>query len=108
MLYRYGLTVQYEKQYGDGGGIAKDGTEIVDLTRVRTVLSAACNPLTSAQLSKLALACKDDYVTVKYTDPVSGDDKTAEMIPELSAASKALDKGGLVYWQGVVITMRER
>lgn len=106
-LYRYGLAIQYSKVYGGNGGTLMDGTEVVDLVKVRTILTAACNPLTSERLSKLAEVCREEYVIVDYEDP-SGARQRKEMIPELSAATKSLTVGGITHWEGAVLTLRER
>lgn len=106
-LYRYGLAIQYSKVYGDNGGVLVDGTEVVDLVKVRTILTAACNPLTSERLSKLADVCREEYVVVDFEDP-NGGRQRKEMIPDLSAANKSLTVGGITYWEGLVITLRER
>lgn len=107
-LYRYGVAVQYQKVYGDGGGTTLSGEEIVDLRAVKTVITAACNPLTSARLSALSETCKSEYVFVRYTDPEAGADVEKTMIPELSAVNKSLTVDGVTYWKDAVITLRER
>lgn len=107
-LQRYGIAIQYEKVYGNNGGLMINGSETVDLVKVRKVLTAACNPLTSAQLSTLADVCKREYVSVRYTDPAEGGDVRIDAVPTLSAASEALITGGITYWTGAVITLRER
>lgn len=106
-LYRYGLAIQYEKVYGNGGGKMRDGTETVDLLRVRTVLTAACNPLTSEQLTKISDACKGDYVLAGFLSP-DGTKQWLMMIPELSTVNKSLTVSGVTYWEGLVITLREK
>lgn len=108
LIYRYGFTVQYEKVYGKNGGQMLNGRETVDLVRVRKVLTAACNPLTSTQLSELAEVCKREYVAVRYTDPSEGGDVRIDAIPALSVVNKSLVTGGTTYWTDAVITLRER
>ena len=107
-LYRYGFAVQYEKVYSSNGGLMMDGRETVDLVRVRRVLTAACNPLTSEQLSALADMCRREYVAVRYTDPAEGGDVRIDAIPSLSVVNKSLTAGCTTYWKDAVITLRER
>ena len=107
-IYRYGFTVQYEKVYGKNGGQMLDGTEVVDLVRVRKVLTAACNPLTSAQLSTLEEVCRREYVAVRYTDPAEGGDVRIDAVPSLSVVNKSLVSNGVTHWTDAVITLRER
>ncbi len=107
-LYRYGMTVQYEKIYGKAGGQTLDGRELVDLIRVRPILVCACNPMTSDEFSRLATVCAEDYIFVSYTDPKTGGDVRMEAVPILSAAKKTLVINGVTYWEGAVITLKER
>lgn len=107
-IYRKGLAVQYKKVYGKNGGTMIDGSQTVDLLTVKTVLSAACNPLTSARLSALSSVCRDEYIFVEYADPEAGADLRLEMIPELSTAKKTMVVNGVTYWEGVTISLTER
>lgn len=107
-VYRKGLAVQYKKLYGKNGGTMLDGSQTVDLLAVKTVLTATCNPLTSARLSALSAVCRSECISVQYSDPEAGGDIRLEMLPELSVAKKSLVVNGVTYWEGVVISLTER
>ena len=104
---RYGYNVSRERVGGPNGGESKVGYTIVDLARTRAVLDMGLNPLTQAEYSALLTDFEEPYVLVDYYDDRDGALRRAEMVPELSAGTKA-NVRGKVWVKDMNLTLRER
>lgn len=105
---KYEYQVSYIREGGGHDGIMQDGSETVDTLTIKAQLSIPANSLTRQQLQRLSRLLLMDYVTVTYFDTATNGERTAEFIGDLEACQPVLYLGEQVYWDGAVISLRER
>ena len=98
----------HEKVRGPNAGTSMGGTEILDTIKVRNGFETTIGLMSQTQYTSIISLIKEDYLTVSYDDPDTGESVTREMI--LSAGSVTqipLLSGGYAY-KNMAVTFRER
>lgn len=90
---RYGYNVSRERVEGPNSGSTKAGYYRVDLIRTRAILEMELNPLTQDEYAALLRQFEEPSVSVDYYDDKDTAMRRVEMIPEMSAGTKAFVKG---------------
>lgn len=103
---RYGYSVSRERIEGPNGGSTKAGYYLVDLIRTRVILEMELNPLTQDEYAALLRQFEEPCVFVDYYDDMDKAMRQVEMIPELSAGTKAFVKGR-TWIKGLGLVLRE-
>ena len=89
-------------------GRTMDGTMQRGRVATKIRLDITCRPLTSTELSTVLTAIYPEYVTVAYTDPMSGS-VSKSMYSNNNPASYLLVKpDGTEWWTGVSFPLIER
>lgn len=109
-LVAYGFTYEREPQYAKSI-TTMDGLDHTAKIRDIVKLTVPIIPLTEAQLGTvLALFPSGGaYVSVTYSDPITGADRTVQFKYETRTANiKVKYSNGKTYWDGLVISLTER
>lgn len=96
------------KVEGRNSGTATDGTDIIDLIRVKDSWTLPGNALNAENYAKLLAICSLDYVTATYPHPSTGEPVTKAMVPTLSEAARKPITGRGIWYAGWTLTLKER
>ena len=89
-------------------GRTMDGTMMRGRVAIKVTLSITCRPLTQAESEIVLNAILPEYVTVTYTDPMSGV-VTKSMYSNNTPASYMMRKpDGTGWWSGITFPLIER
>lgn len=102
-----GETIEYVKIHGDHEGVVLSGSTIEEILAIKVQLSYPCEYLTWDQLKELAVLVSNDIVQVTYYDPKESGERTVNMKPSMSAATKVLEQDGIRYYGGATIDLEE-
>lgn len=107
-----GYTVQYRKIMGANSVTTLDGTYHEDVLAYKAVIATELRPMTSAQLSAIATACKNCQKAT-YFDAMTNTSVTKDVIATLSSASLVMNDTANTIWNnnttsGVILTIEER
>ena len=75
-------------------------------TKIR--LDITCRPLTEAEAQIVLNLIMPEFVTVRYSDPMTGTVVTRTMYSNNNPASFLLMKGNIGYWDGISFPLIER
>lgn len=107
-INKFVYSVGYEKREGTNGGMMLDGSETVDILAYKAVVSVDTNAMEAAELSALVTALLKPYVQLTYWDTRSNAPRTAEFIPDVSAAPLGFVTQDRKIFDAFTITLRER
>lgn len=108
-MNKYTYTVTYEQREGGNGGLAKDGSMILDILAYKAVITFETNGLKGADLAAMVSSLEGDFLPVTFTDPKTNSTRTAEFHASVGELSTAMWKGGNVTWyKATEITLTER
>jgi hypothetical protein len=85
-----------------------DGNLNRDRITVKRQIDMTFSILTMAQVSGILQAMKDIYFDVEYPDPMVGDYVTKTFYVGNRPTPMAIEKNGVIYWDGLKITLTER
>jgi hypothetical protein len=85
-----------------------DGTLNRDRVTVKRQIDMTFSILTMAQVSGILQSMKDIYFDVEYPDPMIGDYTTKAFYVGNRPTPMAIEKNGVIYWDGLKITLTER
>ena len=105
---RWGVGWAPMKVTGPNQGISQGGSVIMDLVKVKDVLTLQGNDVLQSTYNALRTVCAADTVTATFTHPASGETVTRVMIPTLSEARQKPMHGGRVWLSGWTLTLEER
>lgn len=92
----------------DDAGRTLDGVMHRGRIAIKAKLDISCIPLTSAQLKTVLSAIEPETVSVTYTDPQRGSERTAQFYATSVPASFLMrDRGGVERWGGVSFSLVE-
>lgn len=93
----------------DSGRDTQDATMYNTVIATKYELELTCRALTTAQMSALlSPLMNNDWVTVAFTDPVSGADVTKTMYCTEPDVSYLMCRNGVDYWETSTIKLVER
>ena len=85
-----------------------DGNLNRDRITVKRQIDMTFGILTMAQVSGILQAMKDIYFDVEYPDPMVGGYVTKTFYVGNRPTPMAIEKNGVIYWDGLKITLTER
>ncbi len=104
-----GLKWQRNDVDGWEAGRAMDGTMYRQRISSKVRLDISCHPLKTSETSVVLSAIKPEYVTVTYTDPELGANRTATFYSNNNPASFLIRKpNGDEYWSEITFPLVER
>lgn len=93
---------------GPNAGRTLDAEMHRDRVATKIRLDCTCAPLTTSQASQLLQAIQPEYVTVTYTDLLSGSVKrNVRMYSNNIPATHCVVHNGEDYWEGIVFPLIE-
>lgn len=105
---KWGVRWSPVKVTGPNEGISQGGHVIIDLLRVKDLLTLQGNDVEQRVYSALQAVCAEGSVTAVFTHPATGKTVNETMIPTLSEAAQKPMPGGKVYLSGWTLTLEER
>lgn len=105
---RTGAVYAPVKVEGNNSGTAMDGTDIIDLIRVKDSWVLPGNALSAEHYAKLLGICSLAYVTATYPHPSTGEPVTKSMVPTLSEAGRKPIPGRGIWYVDWTLTLKER
>ena len=75
-------------------------------TKIR--LDITCRPLTAAEAATILALIQPEWVTVTYSDPMSGTRSNVVMYSNNNPASYLMQKGSTEYWDGITFPLIEK
>lgn len=104
-----GLKWQRADVDGPNAGRQQNGDLIRDRVAIKTRWDVTCRPLKSDELAKILTAIHPEYVTVRYTDPMTNSIQTGTFYSNNIPASFAMRKpDGTEWWQGVTFPIIQK
>lgn len=97
-INKYSYTMEYEQREGDNGGIAKDGSNILDILAYKAVITCETNGITGDDLAALLTLLQGDFLQVTFTDTRTNTDRTALMHATIGESQNAFWKGDSIVW----------
>lgn len=99
------------KVYGSSRGDLLDGGHIADMLHLRKNLQMTFVAMAEADVSVIASKCCQEYVTLGFSDPISGTNISGTYEPILNSLDMAIDSGDALgdtqnkrYWYGFSVT----
>lgn len=109
VINKYRYRVAYTRTLGKNGGTLLTGEEIIDVLRVRAVLTLSMNFLTDAEIEEALDLFTRDSVEVVFYDPRERSERSATFIPDMSQATLGIMSEEKTLWRdGVTLTLREK
>lgn len=94
---------------GQNTGRSLDNAYLIrDRIAVKVRLDITCRPLKTSEIKTVLQAVYPEYVTVAYTDPMTGGTVTKQMYSNNIPASFLMIKGTEEWWGGVTFPLIER
>lgn len=84
-----------------------DGRLTRDRITVKRQIEMAWPPLQWEVLSELMQAMQDEFVQITYPDPMTGQQETKSFYAGDRTAPVALERNGVMWWQGLEVTLTE-
>jgi len=103
-----GIKWQRSDVDGPNTGRGLNGQLIRDRLGIKRRLDVTCKPLTTSEASRILTAIEPEWVTVTFTDPMSGTTVTKTMYSNNIPASIAMIKDGVEYWNGITFPLIEK
>lgn len=108
-MNKYSYSVTYEQREGGNGGMAKDGSSILDLLAYKAVISFETNGLPGTDLASMVSALDGEFLTVTFTDPKQNTTRTGLFHASVGELASAMWKAGNITWyKSVQITLTEK
>ncbi|QJC53053.1 hypothetical protein HGI30_16715 [Paenibacillus albicereus] len=85
-----------------------DGTLNRDRVAVKRQIQMSWNALTMAQISALLKQMSGVFFQFRYPDPMAGVYTTKTMYVGNRPAPMAMEKNGVIYWNGLKVTLTEK
>lgn len=109
-----GYRVLPTKVYGSSRGDLLDGGHIADMIHLRKNLEISFVAMAEADVSAIATKCCQEYVTLGFSDPISGTSIIGVYEPILSSLDMAIDSGYAIgdtqnrrYWYSFSVTFEQ-
>lgn len=107
-----GFRVKPRKVFGSSRGDLLNGGHIADMIVLKKDLEVSFVAMVEADVSTIAAKCTQEYVTLGFSDPISGTDLSGKYEPTLESLEMAVDKGQAIgdtagtkrYWYGFNVT----
>lgn len=97
-----GLKLEISDIDGPNAGRLKNGDMQRDRIATKYKWTLNCRPLTSAELSTILTAIRPEYVSVRYTDPVTNTDKSSTYYSNnIPISLSTVYKNGVMLWKGL-------
>lgn len=94
---------------GTNAGRAMDATMYRDRVAIKFKFTITCRPLTMSEAATVLSAIEPEYVSVTYTNPMTGSDTTGEAYSNNVPATYLFkDKSGTEWWTGITFPLIER
>lgn len=104
-----GLQWQRADVDGEGAGRVLSGTMIRDRKAIKIRMDVTCRPITAEEQSIILQAIEPEYVTVRYTDPVTNTVKTGTFYSNNIPSTYAMkDRYGKEWWSGLTFPLIQR
>ena len=103
-----GIKWQRNDVDGPNAGRGLDGTLIRDRVAIKRRLDVTCKTLTTEEAHIILTAIEPEWVTVSYTDPMSGTTLAKTMYSNNIPATIAIVKNGVEYWTGITFPLIEK
>lgn len=108
-INKYSYSVTYEQREGGNGGMAKDGSLILDVLAYKAVITFETNGMKGADLAELVSDLEGDFLTVAFTDPKTNATRTAMFHATVGELATAMWKSGNIVWyKSTQITLTEK
>ena len=108
MFTRYGYDTDYFKVEGNAGGIMLDGSETVDVLRIKALVTMAVMPMTEVEMSRFVNLVSSDYVDVTYFDIKQLGYRTIKAIPsEVSTRHLMTNAFDDEMWSAKAVSFKE-
>lgn len=78
-----------------------------DRVAVKRQIEMSFAPLTATDISSILTAMQDEFFDFYYPDPMTGTYLTKSMYVGNRPAAVAIEKGGVLWWEGLQITLTE-
>ena len=105
LIQQKGLTVR--RQDLESGVTTMDGKTHRGKIVSKTVIEVTCIPMVTADLNELAALLENEYLTVYYTDPASGNRFAQMFVKERPSALLVHYRDGKEYWDGISFKLEE-
>jgi hypothetical protein len=100
--------VSYDKVEGPNSGTSIGGTSILDVVKVKTILTLKTGLLTTEKFTKFTDMANNSYVTVKYDLNDTGNPVELVMIPTAGKARQVPLLGGGYVYKNIPFELREK
>lgn len=84
-----------------------DGRLTRDRIAVKRQIEMAWPPLKWEDLSTIMQSMQDEFVQVSYPDPMTGQQETKTFYAGDRTAPIAIERDGVMWWEGLEVTMTE-
>lgn len=102
-----GFEVELEEKYGTEETNAL-GNIIVDRIATKRILKIDWGFMTQAEMANVMTSMDDVFFTVAYPDPRLGATTKTFKVDRKSAPKSIVGSGGVVFWDGLSVTLKER
>lgn len=107
MPFKFTVTV-LDLDDADSSERTADGTLNRDRVAVKRQIEMTFNALSMAQISALLQSMQDEFFTIYFPDPMAGGYVTKTMYVGNRPAPVAIEKGGVIWWESLQITLTEQ
>ena len=111
-----GYKVTPRRVYGGARGDLLNGESVADLIAIKKDLEITVVSTVESDTASIATALMKEYVSLKFSDPITATDVSGTYEPEMSSIEMAIDVGDAVgavaktkrYWYGFHVSFKQK
>lgn len=95
---------------GPAQGTLTNGDHVADVVSIKRDVTISLDPADTTGTSSLVKVCMKEYVSLVFTDPISGDPYTGTYEPQVGDIPMAIDSDmkGRRFWNGFQVQFKEK